>query len=235
MKLSHASAFMPAMTLCNTNSFLKLRISAESLDPLPILSYSATASEEYTSNKALSELQDCQFPFRHINAMLGSPGGSSMLWFSGCSRPRSNQNHFTSLSMPGVRLGNHVLRLEPFKCDVFSDPTAWWSTSLLASYSLWRWLMMSYTDLIAKTEALLATAICWLLASACMLIWVCKPVLSSCSSSLVFLRPLQVFSWFRRVSLLFIVWHSFYIGICLRNKEFLRCKCCTRAALSGAR
>ena len=92
-------------------------------DPLPILLYSATASEEYTSNKALSELQDCHFPFRHINSMLGSPGGNSMLWFSGCSRPRSNQNHFTSLSMPGVRLGNHVLRLEPFRCDVFSDPT----------------------------------------------------------------------------------------------------------------
>ena len=79
MTLLHPLAFMPAMTLCNTNLFLKLQISAESPDPLPILSYRATVFEEYTSNKALSELQDWHFPFWHINAIPGSPGGSSML------------------------------------------------------------------------------------------------------------------------------------------------------------
>ena len=209
------------MTLCNTNSFLKLHISAESPDPLPILSYRATVFEEYTSNKALSELQDCHFPFWHINAMPGSPGGSSMLWFSGWSRPRSNQNHFRSLWMPGVRLGNHVLRLEPFRCDVVSDPTGWWSTSWLASYSLWGWLMMLYTALAAKVDAVLATAICWLLASTCMLIRACKKLLSSCSSSRVFFGPLQVFSWLCRVIFTFQRFGTVFTQIlCPHHKEF---------------
>ena len=176
-----------------------------------------------------------QFPFRHINAMLGSPGGSSMLWFSGCSRPRSNQNHFTSLSIPGVRLGNHVLRLEHFRCDVFSDPTGWWSTSWLASYSLWGWLMMSYTALAAKVDAMLATAICWLLASTRMLICACKTVLSSCSSSRVFFGPLQVFSWFHRVSLLFQGLEQCSHRFLPSSQGAFRCKCCAGAALSAAR
>ena len=240
MTLLHPSAFMPAMTLCNTNSFLKLQISAESPDPLPILSYRASVFEEYTSNKALSELQDCHFPFWHINAMPGSPGSSSMLWFSGWSRPRSNQNHFTSLWMPSVRLGNHVLRLELFRCDVVSDPTGWWSTSWLASYSLWGWLMMLYTALAAKVDALLATAICWLLASTCMLIRACKKLLSSCSSSRIFFGLLQVFSCLCRVIFTFQlktfakVWHSVYTDTLPSSQGVCRCKCCASAALSAA-
>lgn len=161
-----------------------------------------------------------QFPFRHNNAMLGSPGGSSMLWFSRCSRPRSNQNHFTSLSIPGVRLGNHVLRLEHFRCDVFSDPTGWWSTSWLASYSLWGWLMMSYTALAAKVDAMLATAICWLLASTRMLICACKTVLSSCSSSRVSsLDHCKSSRDFTEYLYFFKVWNSVHTDSCPHHKE----------------
>ena len=149
--------------------------------------------------------------------------------------PRSNQNHFTSLSIPGVRLGNHVLRLEHFRCDVFSDPTSRWTTSWLASYSLWGWLMMSYTALAAKVDAMLATAICWLLASTRMLICACKTVLSSCSSSRVFFGPLQVFSWFHRVSLLFQGLEQCSHRFLPSSQGAFRCKCCASAALSAAR
>ena len=52
-------------------------------------------------------------------------------------------------------------------------------------------------------------------------------MLSSCSSSLVFLRPLQVFSWFRRVSLLFIGLAQFLHRYLPLSQGVLRCKCCT--------
>jgi len=80
---------------------------------------------------------------------------------------------------------------------------AWWSSSLLASNSLWGCLMISQTALTAAMDAWLATAMCWLLASSWLLSSACKDVFSICSSSRVFFGPLQVFSWLRRVSGLF--------------------------------
>ncbi len=121
MLLSRPEEIMSIIIPCSKYSFLKKRISAGgSLNSLPTLLYNAVTSLEYTSNKASSLSQDFQPPSRHISAFFGSPGTSNMLWFSGWSRPRSNQNHCTSLSMPGVKLGKCVLRPEPLRCSVVS-------------------------------------------------------------------------------------------------------------------
>ena len=80
--------------------------------------------------------------------------------------------------------------------------------------------MMSYTALAANVDALLAIAICWLLASACMLICACKIVLSSCSSSRVFLDHCNSSHDYAEYLYFSKVWHSVYTDTCPHHKEF---------------
>ena len=175
MTLSHPSAFM---TLCNTNSFLKLRISTESLDPLSILLYSATASEEYT----VAGLP-VSFPAYQGNAWV--PCRQKYVVILGMFAPTKQPKPFYKLINARCQVGQPCAEARALQVRC-----VFWSHWLVKYKLIGIILLVRLThDVIHRSgsqcDALLAIAICWLLASACMLICACKIVLSSCSSSRV--------------------------------------------------